>query len=91
MGNNILLLFSSLVEKTCEINSTFFIFYLVIMLIVIGLFLAVSFTLDMSLYLVVFLLYPTNLYLIMAILCALGQSLTDSVSNIRLFNIYFIS
>lgn len=67
------------VKKTNQINSSFFVIYVFAMFALIGLFVAVSFTMTSPLYIAIFMLYPTNLYIVSGILCALGQSVTDSV------------
>lgn len=55
------------------------------MFTVISLFLAVSITMNSTLHIIIFLMYLINLYCVAGILCALGQTVMDSVLNFSCF------
>lgn len=73
------------VRKANKINSLFFVVYVFSMFSVIGLFVAVSFTMTSPLYIATFLLFPANLYGLAGILCALGQKVMDSVGRMSCY------
>lgn len=68
-------------DKANDINSTFFLVYVLSMFGIISLFVAVSFMMHSAFEVVTFLFFPANLYCVAGIICALGQSVMDSVRS----------